>query len=365
MGVAGRDRGWLVSPCWDLTVFAGPALLSLLLLAIGRATGDLWGDTPAWTWILAVVLVDVAHVWATLYRVYLDPVERARRRGLYFGIPLAAYVFGVLLYSHSASWFWRALAYSAVIHFVRQQWGWVKLYRRKLAVDNAIDRWLDDAVIYVATLYPMLYWHASLPREFHWLIAGDFLPGLPKSAATTLAPLHLAIGVAWVLREGALALRGRPVSPGKIVLVVTTWTTWYLGIVVFDSDYAFTVTNVFVHGVPYLALVWRWGRERHRDTVHGVGQLFAPGLWPLFLLSLAAFAWSEEWLWDLLVWHEQRALFPGPDLALGETLLALLVPLLAVPQATHYALDAVLWRVAGGDPAFTRAVGLELRAAAK
>jgi len=353
--------GWLVSPRWDLATFAGPALLSLALLVAGAWNGDLDGDTPAWAWVMSVVFVDVAHVWATLYRVYLDPVERARRPGLYLGIPLTAYAAGVLVHSLSPSWFWRGLAYLAVLHFVRQQWGWVRLYRRRLGDDATLDRWLDDAVIYAATLYPLVYWHASLPREFHWLIEGDFLPGLPAATAAILAPLHLAIGVAWVARQIWLGLSGQPLSPGKIVVVVTTWVTWYGGIVLLDSDYAFTVTNVFVHGVPYLALVWRWGRERHRGAHHGVGRLFASGLWPWFVLTLIALAWSEEWLWDIAVWHDHETLFPGPELALGTTWLSLVVPLLAVPQATHYALDAVLWRTAGGDPAFTRAIGLEGR----
>jgi len=34
------------------------------------------------------------------------------------------------------------------------------------------------------------------------------------------------------------------------------------GIVAFDSDYAFTVTNVVIHGVPYLVLVYWYGWVR-------------------------------------------------------------------------------------------------------
>ena len=47
-------------------------------------------------------------------------------------------------------------------------------------------------------------------------------------------------------------------------------------------------------------------------------------------------------------------LFPGPAFDPGTFLLALIVPLLALPQATHYVWDAFLWKV---KPANAGAVG--------
>jgi hypothetical protein len=51
----------------------------------------------------------------------------------------------------------------------------------------------------------------------------------------------------------------RQFNPGKDVVVITTAVCWYIGIVTFNSDYAFTVTNVIIHGVPYMVLVY-WYR---------------------------------------------------------------------------------------------------------
>lgn len=348
---------WLVSARWDLLVFGGSALLAFALLLYGRLTGVLSGGAPPWVFLLTVVGVDVAHVWATAFRVYLDPEERARRPGLYTAVPLACYAAGVLLYSASAGAFWRVLAYVAVFHFVRQQYGWVALYRRRLGQRGRLDRVLDDAAIYSATLYPLLYWHAHLPREFEWFIAGDFLPGLPKAAADWLWPVHVLITAAYVLRQLQLLASGRPVSAGKNLIVASTWLSWYVGIVVFDSDYAFTVTNVLVHGIPYLGLVWVYGRSRWRNAPSGTGRFFTPRAWPLYLGVLVAVAFCEEWLWDRFVWHDHPGLFPGPDLAATGVMLALLVPLLALPQATHYVLDAWVWRVRPENPDLARHLG--------
>lgn len=348
---------WLVSPRWDVSVFGGSALLAFGLLLWGRLDGSLAAALPAWTWVLTVIFVDVAHVWATAYRVYLDPEEMRRRPVLYLGLPVAAYVAGVLLYSGSSGLFWRALAYVAVFHFVRQQYGWVALYRRRLGVRSQLDRVLDDAAIYAATLYPLVYWHAHLPREFEWFIAGDFLPGLPHEAADWLWPAHVAVTGAYALRQLQLWLSGRPVSAGKNLVVATTWLTWYVGIVAFNSDYAFTVTNVLVHGIPYLGFVWVYGRARFRESAAAVARVFRPQAWPYYLAPLLVAAWCEEWAWDRLVWHEHGALFPGPALLPGPGALALLVPLLALPQATHYLLDAWVWRVRPENPDLARHLG--------
>jgi hypothetical protein len=355
----GPQRGpWLVSARWDVAVFGGSALLAFGLLLFGQLTGALDGAIPAWAWIATVVFVDVAHVWATAYRVYLDPDEMRRRSALYLGVPLAAYAAGVVLYSvGSASLFWRVLAYVAVLHFVRQQYGWVALYRRRLGVRSTLDRVLDDAAIYSATLYPLVYWHARLPREFEWFIAGDFIPGLPMHAADLLLPVHLAITALYVARQLQLWASRRPVSPGKNLIVATTWLSWYVGIVVFNSDYAFTVTNVLVHGIPYLAFVWVWGRSRFAETRVAVSRAFRKQAWPLYLAPLLLVAWLEEWGWDRLVWHEHGGLFPGPTLLPGPEALALVVPLLALPQATHYLLDAWVWRVRPENPDLARHLG--------
>ncbi|HLM58484.1 MAG TPA: hypothetical protein VK422_20445, partial [Pyrinomonadaceae bacterium] len=127
-----RGAWWLFSPRADLCVFAGSAAVALLLLWVGVGAGVAEGDSPDWTWVPAVLLVDVAHVWATGFRVYFDREELRRRPWLYGLAPLIALALGVALYSEGEALFWRSLAYLAVFHFVRQQYGWVALYRARV-----------------------------------------------------------------------------------------------------------------------------------------------------------------------------------------------------------------------------------------
>jgi hypothetical protein len=324
------QRGaWLFSRNIDLGVFLGSAAASVLLLAIGDRLGLLHDDTPPWLWLAAVVLVDVAHVWATVFRVYVDRAELARRRAIYLGVPLAGYVVGLALYSEGELVFWRALAYLAVFHFVRQQWGWVARYRRKAGETKG--RFFDALAIYTATLYPLLHWHLAQPKRFHWFVAGDFhtLPAAP------VIDLVGRMFFFCVLTLYVITRRFR--NPGKDIIVISTALCWYLGIVHFDSDYAFTVTNVIIHGVPYFAIVYQHV-DRHRADLS-----WAPAL-PIFLLALWAIGFGEELVWDRAIWHapEHRAFF-GAAWEVGG-LKMLLVPLLALPQLTHYVLDGIVWR---------------------
>src|SRR6185503_18277153 len=66
---------------------------------------------------------------------------------------------------------------------------------------------------------------------------------------------------------------------------------------------------------------------------------------PYYLLALFALAYFEEGIWDWMVWREHANIFGNVHFALSATVLAVLVPLLTMPQTTHYVLDAFIWRV--------------------
>src|SRR5437016_6170632 len=163
---ATRRAVWLFSRNTDISVFLGSAVVSLLALWIGARAGVLYGETPDWAWVPAVLLIDVAHVWSTSFRVYLDTEELRRRPWLYSLVPVLGLAIGVALYSEGELVFWRALAYLAVFHFIRQQYGWVALYRVRAGERDALGKWIDTVAIYAATLYPLIYWHTHLPRKF-------------------------------------------------------------------------------------------------------------------------------------------------------------------------------------------------------
>ncbi len=330
---------WLFSRNLDLAAFLGSTVVSLILLAVGYHFGLLYGKTPDWAWVPAILLIDVAHVWATAFRVYFDPTELKRRPLLYTSVPLLGWCLGVALYSQGALVFWRALAYLAVFHFVRQQYGWVALYRARVGEQSRLGKWIDTIAIYLATVYPLVYWHAHLPRKYWWFLKGDF-DALPSGIDTIVAPLYYTALVAYILRAIYLWFVAKTPNPGKDIVVATTVICWYVGIIHFNSDYAFTVTNVVIHGIPYLVLVfWYWHKKGQPQAATAARTWSALAV---FLATLWLIAYVEELIWDRGVWQERSWLFGDPWDA--EALLVFLVPLLALPQLTHYVLDGFIWK---------------------
>jgi hypothetical protein len=339
MNSTAENSRWLFSRNLDLSVFLGSAIVSLLLLAVGWRLGILNEDSPDWTWITAVLLVDVAHVWSTTFRVYFDIQEVKRRFWLYLLVPVSGYLVGVALYSEGELVFWKALAFVAVFHFVRQQYGWVALYRRKMNETSRATWWIDAAAVYLATVYPLAFWMTRLPRNFEWFVQNDFF-ALPVFVEQVLFPIYIAALALYFGKSIYLYFTTGFYNIGKDIVVATTAVCWYVGIVFFNSDYAFTVTNVIIHGVPYFALIYVYARAR-REAAGKVYQTLSHN-WLIFLATLWALAYVEELLWHRGVWHEKGWMF-GSDWDWAN-LKVFFVPLLAVPQLTHYVLDAFLWR---------------------
>jgi hypothetical protein len=339
-----QPQPWIGGPGFDLAFILSPGIVaSLVVLAFPGmfATREL---SPL-LWAALIVGVDVTHVYSTLFRTYFDGAEFRRAPTLYTLAPLLGWMAFALLYSLGPMVFWRCLAYLAAFHFVRQQYGFMMLYGRAERQHRAIDK----AAIYAATLYPLAWWHLH-PRQFSWFVEGDFVALRVPFLADALLAAYLAIAAAYLGKEALLIWRTRRVNWPRNLLLGGTALSWWVGIVALDSDLAFTAVNVIAHGLPYMALVWLFGRKQEGARLLGVlpaRRAFSLAFLPLFLGVPLLLAYLEEGLWDGLVWNEHGAIFP-PFAALpaieSPDLLVLLIPLLALPQITHYILDGFIWR---------------------
>lgn len=334
---------WIRSASFDSAFILLPPFLALLVVMLLPAQFRTTAHMPLWGWVGLVVFIDVAHVYSTLFRTYLDPQHRRQHRQLLWLVPLLCYAAGVALHHTGSLLFWRMLAYLAVFHFIRQQYGFLRLYARQEPA--CATRWLDTAVVYYATLYPLIYWHLSSPRNYNWFVEGDFVQydwPLGRAMATVL---YVGLVVAYAVKEIRQWQRRRTFNLPRNLLVLGTLVGWYFGIVQFNGDLAFTLLNVVAHGIPYLALVW----VTSQPATPGQATRWWAGRygWLLFLGLLFGLAYLEEGLWDGLVWREHGAVFGWfqqlPTVAQAPWL-TLLVPLLALPQMTHYVLDGFIWR---------------------
>src|SRR4051812_27828066 len=121
-----------------------------------------------------------------------------------------------------------------------------------------------------------------LPRNFDWFVQNDFI-AIQEIVERVLFTIYVLALTAYFAKSFVLYVRSGFLNIGKDIVVATTAICWYVGIVVFNSDYAFTVTNVIIHGVPYFALIYWYSRRRMEQTGgRGVYRMFSRGPPPFF-----------------------------------------------------------------------------------
>jgi len=345
-----NKQPWIGNPRIETLFILLPPFLSLAVIAAFPRLFQNNANMPDAGWVILILLIDVAHVYSTLYRTYFDPASRAKYRLPLLLIPLLGFIGGVILYWQDGLLFWRVLAYLAVFHFVRQQYGFLRIYSRQ----EAVPRWarrIDTLTIYYATLYPLIYWHLGAPRNFNWFVDDDFIPFRSApilKAATLLYYLTLAT---WATREIIPLLKTRRLNIPRVAILLGTILSWYFGIVYYNGDMAFTLLNVVSHGIPYMALIWLMGKRQPTKTPL-LRTVFSQYGIVLFLGIIFLLAYLEEGLWDMTVWKEHVKLFSIFHLfttRLHNEALIFIVPLLALPQLTHYIIDGFIWRRSPGS----------------
>lgn len=345
-----KNQPWIYSSVADTLFVLMPPLATLLVIAL-LPTSYVNGEVSPAAWLLLVIMVDVAHVYSSVYRTYFDPETMAKHRTLLTTVPFVVFIVGVIFYSLNAMLFWRMLAYVAVFHFIRQQYGFLRIYARK-ENSTPIGAIIDKLTIYSATIYPILYWHTHPEKEFNWFVDGDFIYFNAPVVSTVFSIVYAAILIAYGIKEVTIYIKNKQLNIPKNLLVIGTSLSWYFGIVYYNGDLAFTALNVLSHGIPYMALIWFYGRKKYKENApKSLSALFKPFAIPLFLGIVIILAYFEEGLWDALVWADHKSLFSVfsflPHIN-SDRLLAIVVPLLTVPQFTHYVIDGFIWKI-GND----------------
>lgn len=320
-------------------ILSPPFWVLLIIFLFQRQIQELEMTHSFYTWLFLIVFVDVAHVYSTLFKTYFVKEEVQNKKLLYWGIPTLSWLLGLVLYQFGSLVFWSALALIAVYHFIRQQYGFMRIYARFEL--NSWSKRIDEIAVYSATIYPMLYWFKT-PRAFTWFVENEFtwLKNLPDYAYG-ITVLYFIILAAWVIKTAFEIFKTKQFNIPKIALIVGTYVSWYFGIVYFNNDLVFTFLNVVSHGIPYVALIYiREIRQKETQQLQALSVFKSAFGIILFIAVIVGFAFFEEFLWEILIWREHFSL----DFKLSSKWFQFLIPLLIVPQLTHYLLDGFIWR---------------------
>lgn len=332
---------WIDKPKTDGFFILAPSFVVIaVVLLFHDALKVIETKHSFYAWLFLIVFIDVAHVYATLFKTYFVREEFKKRSKLLIALPLICFVVGIILFSFGSIVFWSVLAYIAVFHFIRQQYGFMRLYSRKEVKTN----WsvaIDNLIIYTATMYPMLYWFFSSPRAFNWFTEKDFIRFENQLVLGILGWIYGLIVVFYIFRTVYKSTKEKYFNIPKNAIIIGTFLSWYFGIVYFNNDLVFTLLNVVSHGIPYIALIYLNEIDKKSEVdlgvlnyVKGVKGFF------IFIAFLLAIAFFEEYVWEVFVWNEQFS-WNNSDFSNWQLFL---VPLLTVPQFTHYLLDGFIWK---------------------
>lgn len=344
-----ENQPWLQNKYIEFSFILIPpfACLSLIYLFPNYFISN--KDLNDYSWVVLILLIDVAHVYSTLYRTYFSKQMQVQNKTLLYAIPLISFLISVIIYTISSIWFWRIMAYIAVFHFIRQQYGFMRLYSRNENL-NKHQILLDKIIIYTATLYPIIYWHFCDNRVFSWFVEGDFVTTHNYFILKSSTVVYFFVLIAFVLNYCYLFFKNRSINIPKLLIIFGTIISWYFGIVYFNGDITFTLLNVVSHGVPYMALIWLVGKKEHnpKNSYFVNKKVFSRFGIILFIAIIFFLAYFEEGLWDALVWNEHKRIFhifSQPFLNPSHQQLSFIVPLLALPQITHYVIDGFIWKI--------------------
>jgi hypothetical protein len=335
-----NNQPWLGSPVKECFFILSPALVPVLLVYVFNDYFVTHEVTTFW-WVVLVLCIDVSHVYSTLFRLYWDKKTFTRYKHTLVLIPILAFGIGWCLHYYNSLFFWRILAYIAVFHFVRQQYGFLRLYARKESPSRT-NRFIDTLAIYNATLYPLLYWHLHATDKLAWFVPGDFIYLGLHGYEDVITVLYFTIMATYLLKEGITSFSEKTLNIPKNLIVVGTYASWYVGIVAFQADLIFTLLNVVAHGVPYMALIWIHGEKKTKSSFN-----FNFKGASIFVVTLLILAYLEENFWDGMIWKDHPEIFPvfsNQGALQDPVFLSLAVSLLVLPQVTHYVLDGFIWR---------------------
>ncbi len=281
-------------------------------------------DIPFLTWLI-IYLFDVPHVYSTLFRTYWHSGEMKKRRLIYLIFPFLFYGLHLSLYKSSPLLFWQYLAYFALFHFMRQQYGWMMIASFKAKISKK-EKSLDKIGIYSAVIFPSFWW-STHPTSYGLFTSGDiiYIP-TPQYLIQGLEILYWAYSIFY----GFYLLKKGPTAMSRLQVWLTSWIVWAAAFYWFSSQTVMLVSIALSHCVPYLILLYLY---RDSLSFFRKQRAFLPIYFYVLLLAISTMDTSLWWFLET-----KKIIYSLSPIT------AYIIPCLALPDALHYVFDTFLWK---------------------
>lgn len=294
---------WIISPLYDSVFIVGTPFLSILFV-FGLGT-FVTGET-----LMAVVMAlgATGHHVPGFLRTYGDPdlFERFKLRLLV--IPPLLFSAVYLMTRNDLNGVGIVFLVWVTWHTLMQHYGFMRIYDAKVGAFSPVTARLD----WVVSIAGFILMTALSPLETGAFLSHIYAYGIPYMEAGTFHAIRVATiavclagCIAWAGHTAWQVARGRPVSPIKVTLTLTTMGLLYFAqVITSDPIVALLLFEIF-HDLQYDALVWAYNRklvEKAGTRKSRFMQVLFRRKGSMLLLYvgiiLAYGGMSLPWLWD-------------------------------------------------------------------
>jgi hypothetical protein len=252
-GIISKDRGWIESPFYDLSLLTLSPIAGLLVIALER--GMRLGPHVG---VLAVYFVGIPHYLST-FTFYLGDQNRSHYRARW-----AAFFLGPLIIFASV-FALRVLDVSGVVQSVIFTWniyhvslqsaGILSIYRRLNAGQQKEKLWAHLTILFVNAT--MAFWFL---QYFHPLYS--FMvrihPAMPLALRYAFLMAAIVAGTGYAIQ---LARRPGPIGVSERAFLISSLLLFHPYLWLQDSVLA-TIATLMGHFIQYLGIIWLLNRRK-------------------------------------------------------------------------------------------------------
>ena len=165
-----RTQPWIHSWLWDFVCLHSFPIIFTLLAFFQLPPFNESNNALLLQLVFAVLIIDWAHIFAQWHRIYSNPLEKSSTKKAY----LLSYLLLIPLLTVVIHFGYRFhinvfLIYFVVFHFIKQSYGFIKIYSRIDGPKTPIENKVENLLIYLCMWTPVLYWHINFPKpDFSW-----------------------------------------------------------------------------------------------------------------------------------------------------------------------------------------------------
>ncbi|TNE74709.1 hypothetical protein EP331_00805 [bacterium] len=271
---------WIINKKTDLIWFIGGALSGYLLLFLNA--GLSWDMISIW--FIWVTLVDTPHFFGTYSRTFLDKEEFSKRKKLLLGstgwfflgpltLLLSYFLYEAGVDNYVLPWTIFAAFFGlwAYWHVVRQHYGFLALYKKKMGEKSSFDFKLDSTMLYGGLLTPFVVFVTRHPETKGLVMINDSNAYISDWIASAAFGLIVLLSLVYIGRQVYLKTQGEQINGAKMLFLLAVVPLHvficYSDAVLATGFFAFGAFVTVFHDLQYHAIVW----FHHKNRYHKPG----------------------------------------------------------------------------------------------